>query len=564
MTPGVLSRWLPGWISLRTLDASSVPRELAAGLGVAAVAVPVSLALADLIGVPPVFGLYASIFSMLAYALFGPSRYLVVGPDTATCLLVASALTGLGLQGTDQRVAASSALALIAGLGFGLASVARLGFIANLLSRPILVGYMGGVALTLLISQIPSFTGVAVDAPGLIWPIIELVRRGQEISWLTVALAVGFLLVLQALKRIAPRVPGPVVVVIGAILLSWGFHLQAHGVAVMGPIPSGLPAPSIPRVSGRIADVGLSALSLLLVSFVSGAMTARSFGQKLGRKSDPNLELRGFAAANIASGLFQGFPVTGADSRTAVNLASGGRTALAPIAASLFLIVVVAALTAPLALLPQAALGAVLANAALGLVDFKAFGELSKIGRQELFFALVALLGVFWVGVLQGVFLAIAATFIHLLGMLARPRLSQKGWIPGRSDLVDLVSHPEAKAPSDGVIFRFGASLLFINADYFQARALEALEGAPDAQWFVLDASSIPYVDSTATEMLLDFGRDLHGRGLYFAIAGGHGRFREIFARAGVSEAVSAQTLHRTSSLAVEHMRALSASRPSA
>jgi high affinity sulfate transporter 1 len=546
------------------LDIGSVPREFAAGFSIAAVAIPISLAFAGLVGVPPVFGLYASMFSMVGYALFGPSRYLVVGPDTATCLLVASALTALGLQGADQRIAASSALALIAGVGFGLASAARLGFIASLLSRPILVGYMGGVALTLLISQIPNFTGVPIEAPGLIRPVIELVQRRQEIDWLTVALAVGCLLVLQTLKRTAPRVPGPVVVVIGAILLSWGFDLQAHGVAVMGPIPAGLPALTIPRVSARLADVGLSVLSLLLVSFVSGAMTARGFGQKLGLKSDGNLELRGFAAANIASGLFQGFPVTGADSRTAANLAAGGRTALAPIAASLLLGVVVAALTAPLALLPQAALGAVLANAALGLMDFRAFGELAKIGRQELFFALIALLGVFWVGVLQGVFLAIAATLIHLLGMLARPRMSQRGWMPGYAGLVDLASHPTAKAPPDGVIFKFGASLLFINADYFQENALGALQGAPDARWFVLDASSIPYVDSTAIAMLLDFGRDLEGRGLHFAIAGGHGRFREILDRVDISKTTGALAVHPTTSLAVAHMRALSASRPRA
>ena len=554
--------WLPGWSSLRGLEAGAVPREVAAGLSVAAVAVPVSLALAGLMGVPPVYGLYASIVPMLAYALLGPSRYLIVGPDTATCLLVAAALTSLGWHDPHQRIVAASALALIAGVGFGLASLARLGFIANLLSRPILVGYMGGVALTLLISQIRSFTGVRIEAPGLIRPIVELVHRSTEIHWLTAGLAVAFFVALQGLKSVAPRLPGAAIVVGAAILLSWGFDLQSHGVAVIGPIPSGLPTPAIPEVSGKLAELGTSALSLLLLSFVSGVMTARSFGQKLGVTNDANLELRGFAAANIAAGLFQGFPVTGADSRTAVNLASGGRTALAPIVAGLLLMILVAAFTAPLTLLPQAALGAVLASAALGLVDFTAFRQLGRIGPQELVFALVAMGGVIWVGVLQGVFLAIIATFIYLLGLTARPRHAQMGVIPGRPDWVTTDRHPEARPPPDGVVFIFEASLLFVNADFFRERALAALDGAPGAHWFVLDASAMPYADSTAIATLLDFRETLQGRGLHFAIAGGHGRFREVLQRAGVMKALSAHAIHPTTAAAVETMRALSGPRP--
>ena len=561
-TPALQTGWLPGWSSLLRLEARAIPRELAAGLSIAAVAIPVSLALAALMGVPPVYGLYASIFPMLAYALFGPSRFMVVGPDTATCLLVASALTSLGWHDPAQRIVAASGLALIAGIGFGLASLARLGFIANLLSRPILVGYMGGVALTLLVSQISSFTGVPIEVQGLIRPIIEIVRRSAEIHWLTVALAVGFLVAMQALKVFAPRLPGAAIVVGVAILLSWGLDLQSHGVPVIGPIPTGLPAPSIPKVSGNLAELGVSAVSLLLLSFVSGVMTARSFGQKLGVTNDGNLELRGFAAANLAAGLLQGFPVTGADSRTAVNISSGGRTALAPIAAGLLLVIVVAEFTAPLTLLPQAALGAVLASSALGLINFKAFGQLARIGPQELVFALVAMGGVIWVGVLEGVFLAIIATFIYLLGLMARPRNSRMGWIAGQPEIVTLDRHPEAQPPPDGVVFIFEASLVFVNADYFRERALAELSASPGARWFVLDASGMPFADSTAIATLLDFREVLRSRGVHFAIAGGHGRFREVLERAGVVKALSAAAIHLTSTAAIEAMRALPAIGP--
>ncbi len=219
---------------------------------------------------------------------------------------------------------------------------------------------------------------------------------------------------------------------------------------------------------------------------------------------------------------------------------------------------VVAALTAPLRLLPQAALGAVLATSALGLVDVKAFGGLARIGRQELVFALVALAGVVWVGVLQGVFLAIAVTFIHLLLLLARPRNSRMGWIADRSEMVSLDHHPTAEPPADGTVFAFGASLLFVNADYFHERAIEALDSSPGATWFILDASSVPYADSTAVATILDFAETLRSRGLHFAIAGGHGLFRDVLDRADVAKALSAQTLHPTTPLAVQAMRALS------
>jgi SulP family sulfate permease len=215
--------------------------------------------------------------------------------------------------------------------------------------------------------------------------------------------------------------------------------------------------------------------------------------------------------------------------------------------------------TAPLALLPQAALGAVLAISALGLVDFKAFGQLARIGRMELVFALVAMGGVIWVGVLEGVFLAIAVTFIYLLGLVARPRHSQMGSIAGRPELVTIDRHPEAQLPPDGVVFIFQASLLFMNAEFFRERALAAVDGSPAARWFVLDASPMPYADSTAVAALLDLRDTLQTRGMHFAIAEGHGRFREVMHRAGVVEALSAQVMHPTTSAAVETMRTLSA-----
>jgi sulfate permease, SulP family len=539
-----LDAWMPGWAGLRSVSPDALPREIAAGLSIAAVAIPIALAYAALTGVPLQVGLYASIFPMVAYALFGPSRYLIVGPDTATCLLVGSALTSLGMHDPQERAAAAGALALIAGVGFGLAAVARLGFIANLLSRPILVGYLSGVAVTLLVSQLSSFTGVAIRSDGLIRPIIEIVRRSSEIHWLTVALAVGFFVLLQALKAGAPRLPGPAIVVAGAILLSWALDLKGRGVDVIGAIPSGLPLPHLPLVSAKLANLGLSALGVLFVSFASGILAAKSFGEKVGARSDPNLELRGFAVANVVAGLFQGFAVTGAASRTAVNLAAGGRTPVAPIAAAVVLAIVVSVLTAPLTLLPQAALGAVLASAALGLFDLNGFGRLAKIDWTELGFALVAMGGVIWVGVLQGVFLAVAVTFAHLLQLAARPKHVKLGAMPGQPGLYSLDRYPDARPLQHGVAFRFESSLLFINAEYFRECAQEALDTTPDARWFLLDAEAMPFADSSALEVLETFKAALEARGARLIIASAHGRFLQAIQRSGLADSLSPDGVH--------------------
>ena len=545
--------WAPGLAAMRTITLAHLPQEAAAGLSVAAVAIPIALAYAALTGVPPAVGLYASIFPMVAYAIFGPSRYLIVGPDTATCLLIASALATLGLTSAEDRAVAASALALAVGAGFALAALAKLGFVASLLSRPILVGYLGGVALTLLISQISNFTGVRLLSDGLLNPIVEIVRRGGEIHWLTLAIASGFFVLLRVLMALAPRLPAAAVVIVAAIALSWGLNWQSQGVAVIGTIPSGLPLPRLPDVGGKLAQLALPALGLLVVSFSSGILTARSsrLGSPCSLSFSP--KLRGFAAANIAAGLFQGFSVTGADSRTAVNLASGGRTPLVAVFAALALGLVVTTLTAPLSYLPQAVLGAILASAAIGLVDVRGFVRLARIDRAELFFALVAMVGVIWFGVLQGVFLAMAVTLAHLLRLVARPQHSSLGLIPGGVEAVDLSKHPDAVPPADGVAFRFEASLLFMNADYFNQQALIALAANPSARWLLLDASLIQYGDSTAMETLDRLRETLADRGVRLSIAGARGRFMTAIERSGLARRLGSDAILHDSMTVLAH-----------
>ena len=325
-----------------------------AGLSVAAVALPVGLAYAAMMGVPPVAGLWAAIAGMLGYAVFGSSRTLIVGPDTATCTLIAATLTGMALTDPQDRLVAATGIALTVGVGCLIARVLRLGVLANLLSRPVLIGYMAGVAITLALSQLSGLTGVGLRNSGLIHPFLELSRRLPEIRIPTLALGLGSCLLLIAVKRWRPNWPGPILLVVGACAASWAFDFPGMGIAVVGEVPAGLPALSLPVRLDGVDDMLLGAAGVLVVSFSSGIVTARSFAARSGEHIDPNRELVGFGAANVAAGLFQGFVVTGADSRTAVGLVAGGSSPLVSISAAAALAVVVGLLSGPLYWLPQA------------------------------------------------------------------------------------------------------------------------------------------------------------------------------------------------------------------
>ena len=555
----LISRLVPGLATLTGLSPSAIPREIGAGISVAAVAIPIGLAYSRLVGLPPEIGLYASIFPTLAYALFGPSsRYLIVGPDTSICLLLGSTVTALGVTALDAREPVVAGLTLLVGVSCLIASALRLGFIANLISRPVLVGYLAGVSLTLLVKQLPSVTRVPLEAPGLLRPFLELAGHAGEIHWPTLVLALVLLAALRAMKRWTPRIPGPPVVVVGALALSATFGLEMRGFATIGALPAGLPAFALPRFTGDPADLTMAVAGLVVVSFTSGILTARSFGQKVGAPSQPNRELTGFGAANVAAGLFQGFAVTGADSRTAVALSSGGQTALTGLAAAATVALVVAFLTGPLALLPEAALGAILLSAAIDLFDLPAFRRLARIDRRELSFSLVATAGVVWVGVLQGVFVAVILTLGHLVLKVSRPQCRIMGRHPERGTLVSLRRHPDAVLLPQITVFLFEGPLMFLNAEYFRERVLAALAGYPDTRWLVLNASGMHHADTSTVDAIEDLSAGLAARGIDLLIGGGHGDFRVILERAGVFELIGRDHVHTTAReavLAAEAMR---------
>lgn len=538
-------RWLlPLLVQLRGYRPTWLRDDILAGLSIAAVALPTAIAYPVIVGLPPETGLYAATVPSVAYALFGPTRRLMVGPDSATCLVLASALLYLNVA-DDQRVMTAAALAVLTGLMCLVARAFRLGFLGDFFSRPVLIGFLAGIAVDLIIGQLGRLTGIAIASKGLLRPMIELASKVGQTHLPTLCLGLGLFVLLRFLRRLAPTWPGPLIAVAIGLLLGVGFDLPDHGVRSVGAISGGLPTFSMPLPNGvALDDLLLAAFSILLVSFGSGIITARSFGARDRVDVDSNRELTGFGAANIASGLFGGFPVTSSDSRTAVNHMMGGRTQVAGLVAAAALLCAVAFAGRGFAYLPLAALGAVLASAALDLIDLPRLAALWRIDRIEFSIAMTTLLGVVVFGVLRGVALAVTASLLHLLWLGTRPHDALLGRIPGRTGLYKLHHYAEA-VPIPGVaIYLPQGSWVFYNADYVKERMLK-LAGASlqSGQTLILDASAITHMDSSAVERLELVEATLRREGITFVIAGLHGQPRAILERSGLSDRIGRDRL---------------------
>jgi len=527
---------LPLLSSLREYRAEWLRYDLTSGLAIAAVGLPSAIAYPALAGLPPEIGLYASIVSLLGYALLGSSRQLIVGPDAGTVMMLAAVFLSLGVSSTDDRVVVSAAIAVVVGLLCFLASLLRLGFIANFLSRPILTGFMTGISLSILVGQLGRFTGVKIDSDGLFRPLIELATKAGLIHWPSVTLGTALFILLRLLSAWLPAVPGPLVAVGLATALSAAFDFQGLGIRVVGEIPSRFPSPALPIPHGiSISDLILGAAAVLIVSFGSGIVTARSFGAKNKYPVDANRELLGFGAANIASGLFGGFAVTASDSRTAINDLMGGKTQLAGIISAAALALTVLFLTDALSVLPTPALGAVLASAAVSLIDLNTLRALWRISRIEFVFALISIAGVIGLGVLNGVVIGIGATLLYLLMKGLRPRDAMLGRIPGREGFYKLHRYRDAQPIPGLAIYLLQGDLLFYNVDYVKGRIEDTIAKlAPGTRWLIFDAGATAQIDSTAAVMLDDLHTLAEARGLKFAIVELHSEPRDTLVRSGV------------------------------
>ena len=536
----LLTRAIPVAGPLRRYRAPKARRDLVAGVTVAALALPSAMAYAEVAGLSPVHGLYALLLPTVAYVLLGSSRQLIIGPEGSIATLIAVAVLPLAVAGSAEAAELAAMLALLVAACFALAWVLRLGWIADYFSRPVLLGYIHGVAVVLVIGQLGKLLGLSIDATDPLPQLWEVVRELGSVSGATVALAAVALAALLALRSLMPRLPAALLVVAAAIALSWALDLQAEGVAIVGAIPAGLPRFEVPSPAWRdIAELLPAALGIFLVTFADEILTARSFAGKHNQHVRAPQELLAMGAADAAAGLTQGFPVGASGSRTAVNDDMGARTQIAGLVAALGVAVILLFLTEPVQYLPKAVLGAVIVAAAIGLVEPLAWRALAKVDHVEVAIAAVTTGCVIAFGVLQALVVAVGLSIIDTVRRSARPHDAVLGWVERLGRYADVSLHPSARTAPGVVVYRLDDRLFFANARYFKARVREAIRAAPTpVSWLVFDAEAVTHADSTGLEALAELTNDLEREQINLVVARLRTRMQEQFEQAGLAETI--------------------------
>lgn len=537
-TGGRWFHWLPVVQLCRGYQREWFRPDLLAGISVCVVMIPSVIAYAELAGLAPVHGLYAALAGILGYALFASSRQVIAGPDAAVALLVG---TGISVMAADDPARAPVLAAMVALLGGALmllASQLRVGVIADFLSKPVLVGYLTGAALILVSTQLGKLFGFKVTGHNFFALLAGLIARVGETHGLTLVLGLGLILVLEGLRRFAPKIPGALVVFVLALVVSVVFNLPAHGVAVVGPVPHRLPGLRVPELSlDTIRQLLPAAIGISLLTFPEGILLARAFAAKNRYEVRPNQELLALSVANLAAGLFQGFSVGASQSRTTVNDAAGGKTQMASLVAAGALILFLLFLTPLLKPLPEVALASILIFSGIHLVEVAAYRSLLQISRSGFLIAVLVTAGVLVVGVIPGMLIGVMISLIAVLGKMARPADAVLHEVPGTGKFHDVGEVPEAQTVPGLIAYRFYAPLFFANADHFveRIRGLIASNATP-VRWVLVDMQAVTDIDVTAAAAVSRLREELEARGIALKIARANRPLREKLARIGLGE----------------------------
>jgi high affinity sulfate transporter 1 len=516
-------RWLPGLLTLRRYQGSWLPRDIVAGIVLATMLVPVGIAYAAASGVPGIYGLYATIVPLLAYALFGPSRILVLGPDSSLAAVILGVVAPLSGGNPLRAVALAGMMAVVSGIVCILAGLARLGFITELLSKPIRYGYMNGIALTVLISQLPKLFGFSIEGGGplrKLWAIAEAVPSGK-VNWVATAVGAGTLVAIFLLRN-NKRVPGILIAVVGATAIVAALDLAARAnVSVLGPLPRGLPGFAIPWVAyADIVPVLIGGCAVALVSFADTSVLSRVYAARTGRNVDPNQEMVGLGVANLTAGFFQGFPISSSASRTPVAEAAGACTQLTGVVGAFVVALLLLAAPNLLQNLPASALAAVVIASAIGLIEVADLVRIFRIQRWEFWLSIVCFVGVAVFGAIPGIGLAVVIAVIEFLWDGWRPHSAVLGRADGVRGYHDITRYPDARQIPGLVLFRWDAPLFFANAELFRQRVLEAAAKSPvPVRWLVVAAEPVTSVDVTAADTLAELDETLHEAGTELCFA---------------------------------------------
>jgi high affinity sulfate transporter 1 len=553
----MLAFWLPGLRALREYQRSWLASDLMAGLVLTAVLIPVGMGYAQAAGLPPINGLYATIVPLVVYAVLGPSRVMVLGPDSSLAAVIAAVILPLGGQDPETAVALAGALSVLTGLVILAAGIARLGFVTELLSRPVQLGYLYGIAVTILVGQIPRLCGFSIEGRGGLITEVRQVVQGiadEQVNRHALAVGVAGIVVILVVRRFWRAVPGVMVAVILGIAAVALFDLTGQGVKVIGVLPEGLPTFAFPAV--ELADLGAlfgGALGIALVAVADTTVLSQSLAAQRNEEVDPNQELRALGAANLAAGLFQGFAISSSASRTPVAVSAGARSQLTPLvgAATIALLL----LLAPGALrdLPLPMLAAIVITAAIGLIDVAAVRRLYQVRRSEFVLWLAAFLGVALLGVLPGIFAAIVLSLADFVRRAWRPHDAVLGREDALKGYHDIDRHPAARQVPGLLLYRFDAPLFFANARYFRRRVRRLVaEAAHPVRWVVVAAEPITDVDTSAADTLAELLEELRKDQVVLAFAEMKGPVKDRLGRYGLLDATGPDRFFPTVGTAVD------------
>jgi len=554
-------RWVPGLQVISTYRRQWLLKDVIAGVVLTTLLVPQGMAYAELAGLPPITGLYTSILCLLGYAAFGPSRILVLGPDSSLGPMIAATILPLMAANGDAKraVALASILAVMVAAIMILAAMAKLGFIADLISKPTMIGYMNGLALTILIGQLPKLLGFKVSADGLIGEITGLARGLANGDAVPAAAAVGIagVVLILVLQRWLPKVPAVLIAVVLAIAATTVFSLADHGVSLVGVLPKGFPPLTIPSV--RLSDLGplfAGALGIALVSLADTISTASAFAARTGQEVSGNGEMIGIGAANLAAGLFQGFPVSTSGSRTAVAERSGAKTQLTGVTGAVLIILMIVLVPGLFRNLPQPALAAVVITASLSLADIPATARLWRQRKAEFLLSIAAFLGVALLGVLPGIAIAVALSILNVFRRAWWPYDTVLGRVEGLEGYHDIHTHPDAWHLPGLVLYRFDAPLFFANATTFRDEVRRLAKAEPKPSWILIAAEPVTDVDTTASDVLTELDEALNARGISLVFAELKGPVRRKIERYGLTRTIDPDHFFPTIAAAVAAFQA--------
>ena len=553
MSPLSLRRVLPITDWLGNYQRPDLRSDLAAGLTIAAMLIPQGMAYALLAGLPPEIGLYASTLPVLAYAIFGTSRQLAVGPVAIVSLLTASALSPLYEQGTAGYVSAAALLAIMVGLVHLVLGVGRLGFIVNFLSHSVLVGFTAAAAIIIGFSQVKHILGVSIDRKDHFYEtVIDVAKALGDTHGVTLALGAGSIAALLGIKRIAPRIPGALIIVIATTAIAAGANLADDGVSTVGSIPDSLPAFGLPDINGGlVGELVVTALVITMVGFMESIAVAKVYARRHRYEVEPNQELVALGMANVTSGVFGGYPVTGGFSRTAVNDTAGARTPLASIITALLVLVSIAFFTPLFTNLPKAALGAIIIVAGNNLIDIAEMRNIATVKRSDTVGMGVAFVGTLAVGIELGILIAVVASMLVVFARMSRPHTAVLGRIPDTTSYRNIIRFPEAVQAAGVRVIRIDAALSFVNSQYVKRLLLAEADPSDGRRRVVLDCSGINDIDATGAETLSEIITEFAESPVELHLCDVKGPVRDVLHRSGLWDELGGR-IHATPHQAVD------------